>query len=171
VLVAAGADCGIALAPASDKPLGAGDSVMLFVRAQVHRYWAEAARTFVLGPAPAPLREMAGRAQDALEAMRRAAQPGASAASVFQAGDHALADDVLRAGARRYGYGGGIGLDAEEAPVLDVQETCAIAEHSALALRVISHGAGMGVAAGGVVLAGHGGAQSLVEGPALIEVQ
>lgn len=170
ILVAAGAGCGAALGLPSDMALNEGDGVMLFVRAQVQRYWSEAARTFVIGRAPAPLRDMAERARAALGAMRKAVRPGAAVSVVYDAGDQALEGSALQASARRYGYGNGIGLDAEEAPGLEAGSARRIAGDSSLALRTIVHGEGLGVAVGQVVLAGDAGVEELIDAPALIEV-
>lgn len=170
ILVAAGADCGIALGLPSDRILSEGDCVMLFVRAQVQRYWSEAARTFVIGRASAPLRGMGNRAQAALDAMRAVARPGTTASAVYEAGDAALGSGAFQVSARRYGYGSGIGLDAEETPAIEAGNMRQIAKDAALALRTIVHGEGLGVAVGQVVLLGPLGLEELTEAPALIEV-
>ena len=61
IMVASGEQAGIALRPPDDRVLAKGDTVMLFIAAEVQRYWAEAARTFVLGPPAPALRELSGR--------------------------------------------------------------------------------------------------------------
>ena len=72
--------------------------------------------------------------------------------TIAAAADLILKDETLRMTARRYGYGNGIGLDAEEMPLITAGSTDTIVDHAALALRVIGHTNGLGIATGGTAL-------------------
>jgi Xaa-Pro aminopeptidase len=167
VLIAGGPQCAVSMRPADDTVLQIGDPVMIYVAAEVQRYWAEGARTFVLGDGSPALRALAGRACAALDAMREAARPGARMSDIRRRADMLL-DDAERMSAAAYGYGHGIGLDAEEAPLAEAPDDETLVDGATLALRVIAHGAGQGFAAGQVVRAGANGGEPLLEAPGLI---
>jgi len=171
ILIAGGAQCGRSLRPADDTPLQRGDAVMLYAAAETQRYWAEAARTFVLGRAAPALQTLDARATVALAAMRAAVAPGARIAEVHMRAEAALAGAELRASASAYGYGHVIGLDAEEPPYVLAAGEDRIDEGVALALRVIGHSGGQGIALGHVIMVGKGGAEALIEAPGLIECE
>lgn len=143
-LVAAGADAGVALAPVSDRVLAAGDTVLIYVAVQNQRYWAEAARTYFIGTADPALLELHSRAQQALDAMTASARPATQIGSIAGSARAALGEAASAAG--RYGYGNAIGLDADEAPVISGASGGRLVEGSTLALRVITHAGGRGVA-------------------------
>jgi Xaa-Pro aminopeptidase len=169
ILCAGGPQTGIALRPPDDRVLQSGDVVMLYVAAEVQRYWAEAARTFVLGRARPELRVLADRCAEALAAMHAAAQIGAPAARLAEAAEAALADTALTLAARSYGFGNGIGLDAEETPVIRSENSGTLAKDSALALRVIAHADGMGVALGESIFVADGKTEQLIAPSPLVE--
>jgi Xaa-Pro aminopeptidase len=171
VLIAGGAQCGSSLRPADDHVLQAGDCVMLYVAGEVQRYWAEGARTFVLGRASAAQQALAARADAALAAMRTAAVPGALVSDIHACAENRLDDAGLCASANAYGYGHGIGLDAEEAPFIVAGSDQRIVDGAALALRVIGHIEGQGIAVGQVVIATSNGGEALIDAPGLIECQ
>jgi Xaa-Pro aminopeptidase len=149
ILIAAGPACGTSLRPPDDQVIAPGDAVMLHAACEVQRYWAEGARTFVLGRAAPLQRALAERAGAALAAMRAVAVPGARACDL-----HALAQGRL---------------DPEEAPFIGLASEARIAEGATLALRVVAHGAGHGIALGQMVVAGRNGGEALIDAPHLVE--
>ena len=167
IMVAGGEQTGASLRPADDRVLKQGDAILLYVAAETQRYWAEGARTFVLGAASEAQRRLAANAETALAAMRAAIKPGVTAASIARAGEDTLANDVLRASARGYGFGDGIGLDLAEAPSFTSDES--MVEASTFALRVIAHADGMGVALGETIILRDGAIERLIEAPGLVE--
>jgi Xaa-Pro aminopeptidase len=171
ILMAGGSDCGISLRPPDDILLQQGDEIMLYVAAETQRYWAEAARTFVLGRAAAALQTLAARAAAALAAMQAAVAPGVRIADLHARAEAELADAELRVSANAYGYGHAIGLDAEEPPYVLARSEERIDEGAALALRVIGHSGGRGIALGHMIMVDAAGAQALIEAPGLIECE
>jgi Xaa-Pro aminopeptidase len=169
IMVASGKQTGLSMRPADDRVLTAGDMVMLYVAAEVQRYWAEGARTFVLGTASDAMRDLAARCSGALASMRDAIRPGVAAQTLAQAADRALGDEKLRTAARAYGYGNGIGLDAEEAPMIAPDCSDAIANNAALALQMIGPAQGMGIAIGETILVRDGNVERLIDTPDLVE--
>ena len=169
ILIAGGAQCGASLRPPDDQVVQAGDTIMVYVTGEVQRYWAEGARTFTLGPASPTLPVLAARAAEALAAMRRAAVPGASVSDIWARANAALDDPELRASANAYGLGHGIGLDAEEAPFITTGSNELLVEGATLALRIIGHRAGHGIALGEMIVVRARGADILIEssGPVL----
>jgi Xaa-Pro dipeptidase len=140
ILIAAGPQCGVALRPPYDHILEDGEEVMLFVGAEVQRYWAEGAQTYVLGTVSPALRALMEKAAAALDAMQGAIRGGAPPDDVAGAGERVLGDEPLRRSARSYGLGHGIGLDVEEPP------------SNTFALHVVLHAGGLGAAAGRTIV-------------------
>lgn len=166
-MVASGPQAGIALRPVDDRVLASGDVVVLSMAVQAQRYWAETARTFVLGRAPAALSALHASAAAALEAMRAAAHSGAAISGIAMAAEAALRNPALAASARGYGFANGIGLDVEEALTADA---AVIASEATLALRAILHGDGCGVAVAQTVVARPGDCAAFNGMPTLIEI-
>jgi Xaa-Pro aminopeptidase len=169
IMVASGEQTGVSMRPADDRVLKAGDIVMLYVAAEVQRYWAEGARTFVLGTASDAMRNLAASGSGALASMRDAIRSGVTAQTIAQAADRVLGDEKLRRAAQAYGYGNGIGLDAEEAPMIAQDFSDAIANNAALALRMIGHAQGLGIAIGETILVRDGKVERLIDTPDLVE--
>jgi Xaa-Pro aminopeptidase len=163
VLIAASAHGGLSLRPPDDRVLQAGDTIMIYVAGEVQRYWAEGAGTFSLGPVSPALRALAAAAAAALTAMRAAAVPGVPVSDILARANAALEDNELRASANAYGLGHGIGLDAEEAPFVVAGASERLVAGTTLALRVIGHSAGHGIALGQMIVVGAHGAEILVE--------
>jgi Xaa-Pro aminopeptidase len=168
VLIAAG-EGARSLRPADDCVLQTADQILLYAAAEVQRYWAEGARSFVLGRATGAQRALAARAAAALAAMRTAAVADARLGDIHAAAERHLDDAELRASARAYGYGHGIGLDPEEAPFIVPDGDERLVAGASLALRVVAHAAGPGIALGQQVVVGTNGNESLVDTPGLIE--
>ena len=146
IMQAAGRHASIALRPLEDHELREGEVVMVYLAAEVQRYWAEEARTFVLGAASANMRRLADRATAALDAMTDLAAAGVAVDQIARAADAALETDHLRLSACGYGYGSGIGLDAGEAPCITGESGDLLPARAALALRVVAHETGAGIA-------------------------
>jgi Xaa-Pro aminopeptidase len=135
----------------------------------VQRYWAEAARTYVLGPAPQALRELAGRVGAAMAAMREAAVAGAQTGEIVRAAEEKLADAAIAASASPYGFAHGIGLDPEEAPLFATGGNGRLAEDCSLGLHLVAHSGQFGMALGQTVIARKGRSESLNDAATLIE--
>jgi Xaa-Pro aminopeptidase len=170
ILVAAGPPCSRSLRPPDDGVPREGDPVMLYAAAEVQRYWAESARSYVLGRASLEQRALAERAGAALAAMRAAARPGALLSTIHRIAEKALDDTALCASANAYGFGHGIGLDLEEAPMIGTDGHQRLAENATLALRVVAHANGEGIAFGQVVVAHANGGEPLIDSPGLMEI-
>jgi Xaa-Pro aminopeptidase len=168
ILVAAGDACGVSLRTADDRVLADGDTLMLYAAVEIQRYWAEGARTYVLGQTPAALSALNEVATETLSALRAACVPGASVAELYRLADERLAPHGLAMSASAYGYGHGIGLDPEEDPVIGPAGRGILADGATLALRVICHKDGRGIACGQTVLVRDGGGESLVRAPSLV---
>jgi Xaa-Pro aminopeptidase len=162
-LVASGGDAGASLRPVDDREIAARDCVLIYVAVQNQRYWAEAARTYVLR-APDPVTvALHARAERALDAMTSAARIGASAGEIAANGTEALGDAA--ASAKGYGLGNGIGLDVCEGPIIGVGGTARLVLDSTLALRVLAHAGGCGVALARTVHVTETGASILTPAP------
>jgi Xaa-Pro aminopeptidase len=163
LLAACGAQAGVALRPAHDQTLNAGDCALIFAAVQNQRYWGEAARTVHIG-APAPKSvELHARCARALEAMRAACREGARASDVARAAHDALG--ALARSAELYGFGGGIGLDHEEGARIALDDSSQLRAGQTLALRVIAHEGGTGAALAQTVCVRENDAQPLNPAP------
>lgn len=155
ILVASGAGAGVALRPADERPLNDGDTVLLYIAAEVQRYWSQAARTFVLGPVAEDQRELIEHARAAVAAMTAAVHGGARAAAIAAAAKASLGEELF-AVAAEYGLGSGIGLDAHEPPTIALESTELIPADGALSFHVVLHADGLGAVAGSTVLVRNG---------------
>ncbi len=162
-LVAGGARVGSALRPVDDQPLAAGDTVILYAAIQAQRYWAETARTCVLGEAPNVLRALHDRAACTVAAMAAAAVAGAPVR------DLALKAEGIAARCA-YGWGNAIGLDSDEAPNIGGDTSERLADGATLALRAILHDNGLGAAVAQTVAVHGGRAVPLNTVPPIIEI-
>lgn len=162
IMLATGDRAGKALAPPDERVLAEGDAVLLFVGAEVQRYWSEAARTLVLGAPDAATTALAGRAAAALAAMAAAVAAGAPARGIAEAA-HAALGETLFATAAGYGVGHGIGLDAHEGPDISLESSDAIPANGALALHVTVQDGAHGAIAGTTVLLRDGKRTTLVD--------
>lgn len=143
-LIASGPQTGISLRPVDDRVLAAGDPVLVYVAVQYQRYWAEAARTYVLGQPQPALAALHAKAQAALDAMARSSRADTQIGSIAASARTALGD--AHASAASYGLGNGIGLDINEAPLITGASGARYADGSVVALRVMAHAGGHGVA-------------------------
>jgi Xaa-Pro aminopeptidase len=160
ILVASGGGAGLALRPPDERMLNAGDTVLLHIQLEVQRYWAQASRTFSLGPAPPAQRALSDLAQSALAAMQSTARGGARAADVAAAAKAVLGDELF-AVAETYGLGSGIGLDAHEPPTIALGSSETIPNDGALSLHVVIHSGGLGAVTGNTLLLRNGVATPL----------
>lgn len=167
ILVASGPQTGVALRPADDRVLQSGDVVMLFVAAEIQRYWAEGARSYVLGAPSAELRNLAAKVTDALGAARSKARPGIAVGEIHGAAAAAL--DGLANSADRYGFGHGIGLDADEAPIIAAGSAQKLLPDSTLGLHLIVHAGAIGLAVGQTIVARGDHCEGLNDAVALVE--
>ena len=148
ILVASGDQIAVQLQPPDDRVLVQGDVVLLFVAAEVQRYWAEGAQTLVLGNVPPGVRELANKASRAVGAMETAARAGTPVRNVAEAARAILGAGNLWDVAASYGLGHGIGLDSDLPPTISVDSTETIDREVILALHVVLHDGPYGAIAG-----------------------
>jgi len=166
-LVASGPQTATGLQPVDESVLVEGDCILLYCAVQKQRYWAEAARTFVLGPASALLGVLYHRADAALQTMMQNARTGVSVASLVES-TRSLLDEG--SSAEVYGLGNGIGLDLEEAPTLHAGGSERLQTDMILALRVILHAQGDGVAIASTLRVREDRGDPLGQAPTLVEI-
>jgi Xaa-Pro aminopeptidase len=167
ILAASGPQSGISLRPPDDRILEEGDSVLVHFAVECQRYWAEVARTYVAGRGNEPVHRLHAKAEAALTAMEGAATAGSTIGAIAAAARDAIGDADLAARAEAYGFAHGIGLDAEEFPLIGSHDDTPISAGTTLALRVILHEEGSGAAAGKTVLVGADAPESLTRTLAL----
>lgn len=166
-LVAGGPDAGVSLRPVGDRVLAAGDPVLIYVAVQHQRYWAEAARTYILGEPDKALVELHAKAVRALDAMAASSRTGTQIGSIAASARTALGD--AHATAQSYGLGNGIGLDVNEQPVISGSSGARYVDGSTVALRVLAHAGGRGVAVARTLQISSGGAVCLGSGLTALE--
>jgi Xaa-Pro aminopeptidase len=151
ILVGTGPSAGPQLRPPDERLLNDGDGVLLYLQAEVQRYWAQASHTFVLGHAADEQRRLIERADAALAAMQSAIRGGVRAADVAAAAKPVLGDELF-AVAQRYGLGSGIGLDAHEPPTIAIDSAEIVPDDGALSLHVVIHSGAYGAVSGNTIL-------------------
>jgi Xaa-Pro aminopeptidase len=161
ILAAGGSQSGVALRPIDDRVLEAGDTVMVHFAVERQRYWAELGRTFTVGGGGGAADGLNARAEAAIAAMEGAAKEGARIADIAAAAREAIGDAAMAARAEAYGFAHGIGLDAEEYPLVGRHDDAALAAGATLALRAVLHGDGTGAIAGNTVRIGDSGIETL----------
>lgn len=166
-LVASGPQAASGLRPADDRALSEGDCILLYCAVQKQRYWAEAARTYVLGPASASLRALYHRAAAALQTMMQSAQAGISVSSLIESARSLLGPG---SSAEIYGLGNGIGLDLEEPPTLSAGGSERLQKDMTLALRIILHAQDHGVAIASTLRVREAETELLGQAPVLVEI-
>ena len=119
---------GMDLRPYEGPSSARQNSLLLWAAVDYHGYWADVALTSPPSPG--------GRAQRALDAMVRAARPGATGDDLAQAALQMTPPESAEL-ALSYGLGGGIGLSLEEAPFIRPKSTDVLAEDMVLSLRVL----------------------------------
>jgi Xaa-Pro aminopeptidase len=169
-LVASGPQTAIGLRPVDDRALLKGEPVMISVAVESQRYWAETARTFVLGQASGELRAIHAVATEALKAMRTATRTGATTGNIAAAAEKSLGDAKLSQVAASYGFGHGIGLDAEELPIIRVGGKESVVRDATMALRAVLTSKTCGVAVAQTVVAGTDGSRPINDVASLIEL-
>ena len=117
-IVAAGPNSAIPHHRPGDRPLQAGDLLVIDCGAMVDGYHADMSRTFVVGAEPSPWqREIHSLVREAQVAGIEAAVPGVSARDI----DHAARSVIAAAGfsdAFTHGTGHGVGLQIHEPPMI-----------------------------------------------------
>jgi Xaa-Pro aminopeptidase len=169
ILVASGPEVGTALHPPNERVLEADDVVILFLGAEVQRHWAEGEQTYVLGPIPPALRSISSRAAQAVHAMESELRPGAPASAAAAAAKRVLSED-LWASAEAYGLGHGIGLDIDELPLIREDSPDTVGRDQAIALHVVVHAGGYGVAVGQTSAVGATDSAGLISAQPLVSL-
>ena len=169
-LVASGPQTAIGLRPVDDRALVKGDPIVISVAVESQRYWAETARTFVLGAAPDALKALHAAAKNALVAMGKTVCTGAATGDIASAAEKSLNDSKLSRVAAGYGFGHGIGLDAEELPIVRIGGKERVIGDATMALRVVLTGKACGAAIAQTVVAGSDGCRPLNDAAPLIEL-
>ncbi len=169
VMAASGEQAGQSLRPADDRVLKSGDSALVYLAVEAQRYWAEGARTFVVGRASDEVRGLFARGERATNAMRVATRAGATGGGIALAAQSALGGGALAASAAGYGFGNGVGLDENEYPLIAAGSAETLADSAAVALRALGHEGGLGVALAETLLVRGASVESLTGAPGLIE--
>lgn len=159
------------LRPAYDRILAAGDVVTLYMTVELQRYWAEAARTFVLGTADAKLKALFDKGKQAMAAMGDKTRAGTATASLAHAAKSGLSHDALYDSARIYGLGNGIGLDSEEGPTVSETSSGALANGAVLTTRIVANSDGVGIALSQTLVAGAQGSDTITAAADLTEIR
>lgn len=133
-IVGAGENSAIPHHAPSQRPLMAGDLVVIDFGAQVGGYHADETRTFVVG-APADWQlDLHGLVLSAQERARAAAIPGAALLDI----DRAARDPIADAGHAEdfdHGLGHGVGLEIHEAPFLGPRAVGMLPDDSAVTVE------------------------------------
>jgi Xaa-Pro aminopeptidase len=130
---------GFGLKLADDSAIRQGDRVIVYAAAEVDRYWAEAARTFV-GTANGLAVLEPGTTKPVYDAMLKAAVAGQKTnAPVLAVRSAAVVAGITLA--EQYGFGNGIGLSADEAPAIGDTAAGEFAAGMTLSLRLATGGA------------------------------
>ncbi|WP_289035247.1 Xaa-Pro peptidase family protein [uncultured Roseibium sp.] len=111
---------GDVISPPSDKPLEAGDVLMLDTGATLNGYFCDFDRNFAIGHASSEARDAYARLHDATEAAIEAARPGMTCADLFKL----MNDRIGGTGSNVGRLGHGLGMQLTEAPsLIDFDET------------------------------------------------
>lgn len=162
-LIASGPRASLSLRPPDDRVLQHGDVILLHIAVEFQRYWAEAAKTYVLGAADTQVRELVDLASATVTAMAAVARAEIQACAVATTGVNTLKNEKMTRTALAYGLGHGIGIDLNEMPSIHPNVTETLAENTTLALHIVLHSEeGLGAIAGQTMVIGVGGAQPLV---------
>ncbi len=164
-IVASGANAAKPHARPTDRPIGAGDMVIIDVGAVVDGYRSDMTRTFVIGPPRAEQREMVDLVTAAQAAGVAAVAPGVAASAI----DHACRSIIVAAGYGEqfmHGTGHGVGLDIHERPAIAGTSAATLAPGHVITVEpgvyVPEHG---GVRIEDLVLVTETGAQVLTGSP------
>ena len=101
---------GDVISPADDRPLAAGDVLMLDTGLVHDGYFCDFDRNFAVGDVSAEVDAAHGMLIDATHAAFAAARPGATAADLFHVMDKIVTNGAGGSDAGRYGHGLGINL-------------------------------------------------------------
>ena len=107
---------GDVISPADDRPLAAGDVLMLDTGLVHDGYFCDFDRNFAVGDVSAEVDAAHGMLIDATHAAFAAARPGATAADLFHVMDKIVTDGAGGSDAGRYGHG--LGMNLTEWPSL-----------------------------------------------------
>ncbi len=121
------------LRPAENNVIEPGQVFVLYFAAAFERYWAEGVRTFAAGEAS--FSEVASDATTVYGRALERVKAGAAVSHLYKA----MVDDARQSGLEplsEYGFGNGIGLSLNEAPVIGEKGAQKLKEGMSLALRL-----------------------------------
>ena len=174
-IVTVGACSGIPHSTHRRTRLQAGDTVLIELGANIHRYTAASFRCAAIEPVPSSVRAMADACIASLEALIGAMKPGAVASDVATAADRVWADATSRyVWHGIYGYSLGIGfpIDWNDCPALIRRESMLTLQpgmvfHCTTSLRELAR---YGTAFSETVLVTENGADVLTDVPRSLTV-
>ena len=144
ILLARGSEPEIGLRPPEGASLSSGDTVLFYVAVAFQRYWSEVGQTLCLGNPSEEVRSAHERLKKIHGRLVQELGSGKPiSATVSQIDDPTVLSRQLSASLRTYGFGNGIGLDPEEAPVLSETNESTIQEGMTLTVRLCAHGPGL----------------------------
>ena len=112
---------GDVISPADDRPLEAGDVLMLDTGAVRQGYFCDFDRNFAIGPASDAVRRAYGALHAATDAALAALRPGLRACDLYRVMREALVAQGATPGGGRLGHG--LGLSLTEWPSITAQDT------------------------------------------------
>ena len=124
---------GDVISPADDRPLAAGDVLMLDTGLVHDGYFCDFDRNFAVGDVSAEVDAAHGALIEATHAAFFAARPGASAADLFHVMDEIVTGGAGGSDAGRYGHG--LGMNLTEWPSLIPTDTTVLASGMVLTLE------------------------------------
>ena len=130
---------------ALDKELAEGDVVLYNACIQYQDYWAEIGRTITVGTASKEQTDLYNAAATAQQAGITAAKVGAKASDAATAILQSLQDtNYAQYLNTEYGFGHGVGLTFDEAPVIAVNNNTPLKAGMTIIVKVGLHAPGIG---------------------------
>lgn len=142
------------LRPATDRAIGAGETITIHLAVEFERYWAEGARTFKMEGSSFAAADghLEGAWRRAAEALREGLKASEVYGQVIEAAASAGMEPI-----GDYGVGEAIGLSQAEAPEINATDGTALAAGMSFALRLVAKDEAAGaVMRGGTVIVTEG---------------
>ena len=137
---------GVGLSPAlpwgpSARPVAPGETVVIDIGINLHGYYADISRTYIVGKASEEQKRVFGVVKEAYHAVAQKIKPGVSGDALFKAAWEVFKFHKLEQYFQGYGdmqghyIGHGIGLEMDEPPVLAKGSAAILQENMAVAIE------------------------------------